>query len=39
VLPAWPAIYASELAKTPGFTSARVEQAATDIDRLDAATS
>jgi Nucleotidyl transferase AbiEii toxin, Type IV TA system len=28
ILPEWPAIYASELAKTPGFTPADVEQAA-----------
>lgn len=34
VLPEWPAIYAGELAKTPGFTPAEVEQAAADVDRL-----
>jgi hypothetical protein len=34
VLPEWPTIYASELAKTPGFTPAEVEQAAADVDRL-----
>lgn len=34
VLPEWPAIYAVELAKTPGFTPAEVEQAAADVDRL-----
>lgn len=34
VLPEWSAICASELAKTPGFTPAEVEQAAADVDRL-----
>lgn len=34
VLPEWPTIYAGELAKTPGFTPAGVEQAAADVDRL-----
>lgn len=34
VLPEWPAIYAVELAKTPGFTPTEVEQAAADVDRL-----
>lgn len=34
VLPAWPTIYAGELAKTPGFTPAEVEQAAADVDRV-----
>jgi nucleotidyltransferase AbiEii toxin of type IV toxin-antitoxin system len=34
VLPEWPAIYAGELAKTPDFTPAEVEQAATDVDGL-----
>ena len=34
VLPQWPAIYANEVAKTPGFTPAEVEQAAADVDRL-----
>lgn len=34
VLPEWPAIYAVELAKTPGFTPAEVQQAAADVDRL-----
>jgi hypothetical protein len=34
ILPEWPTIYASELAKTPGFTPAEVEQAAADVDRL-----
>jgi hypothetical protein len=34
VLPEWPAIYAVELAKTPGFTPTEAEQAAADVDRL-----
>jgi hypothetical protein len=34
VLPEWSAIYAGELAKTPGFTPTEVEQAAADVDRL-----
>lgn len=34
VRPEWPAIYAGELAKTPGFTPAEVEQAAAEVDRL-----
>ena len=34
VLPEWPAIYAVELAKTPGFTPTEVQQAAADVDRL-----
>jgi hypothetical protein len=34
VLPEWPAIYAVELAKTPGFTPTEVEQSAADVDQL-----
>ena len=34
VLPEWPAIYAAELAKTPGFTPDDIEQAAADVDEL-----